>query len=84
MKAIKTIVLITGVLVAGIAFTSMAQVDEKVGKPTYAFHGDSHKHKNKKKHEVKAHKQHAHKLKSHTKHQEKHQTHVRASGRRKG
>jgi Ni/Co efflux regulator RcnB len=67
MKAVKTILLLTGILVAGLAFNSMAQVPEKEksDKISYAFNDDKHKNKdrhknkdkNKNKHKNKAHKE---------------------------
>jgi hypothetical protein len=56
MKTFKTALLITGILVAGLAFNSVAQTTEK-GAPLeelYSYKHDKHKHKAKSdKHKAK-------------------------------
>jgi hypothetical protein len=55
MKTFKTALLITGILVAGLAFNSVAQTTEKEAplEEVYSYKHDKHKHKSGK-HKAKA------------------------------
>jgi sortase (surface protein transpeptidase) len=73
MKKFRTIILIAGILIAGMAFKSVAQVspgnDSKAENETYTLQHDKHKDKHKEhKMKAKPKDKHKHKLKAEAKH----------------